>query len=254
MPRWSRAPARRLSRALWRRCEQWWEKSPPLPELAEFYHERVRRFLLRDLAEYRPCRAVPRRSWKKRGSGKSIPWQRYRTGCSSRSDDLAPVSGAWKDRAIRVGARRRVMSEKPTYLDMPNDLHGGAAATVSPPADVTPTLTLRGARKIKLRSGTRWRPRSASTISASRRAMTVERRVSSQVRDRDVGHVRPREDGHARLQLQRAAEAVRRGRPVADLFRDVDDIQTGEPSVVTSPKNAIPGVCSGRATASCVGE
>ena len=58
--------------------EQWWENVAAAPELAELYEERVRRFAWRDLAEFRPGRAMHAAILEEAGFREvDTVWQRY---------------------------------------------------------------------------------------------------------------------------------------------------------------------------------
>jgi SAM-dependent methyltransferase len=58
--------------------EQWWENVAAAPELAELYEERVRRFAWRDLAEFRPGRAMHTAILEEAGFREvDTVWQRY---------------------------------------------------------------------------------------------------------------------------------------------------------------------------------
>ena len=109
------------------------------------------------------------------------------------------------------------MSEKPSYLGMLNAIYMGEQRGyeyLSAWADVTPDPDVRAVlRTIALREGEH-----ALAFAKRINELGFEARddgpsdgVPPEVRDRHVGQVRPREDGHARLQLQRATQAVRRG-------------------------------------------
>ena len=58
--------------------DQWWQNVAAAPELAELYEERVRRFAWRDLAEFRPGRAMHTAILEEAGFREvDTVWQRY---------------------------------------------------------------------------------------------------------------------------------------------------------------------------------